>query len=233
MSLSKSECRTSVDVVLPCLDERQALAGVIGAMPPGYRVILVDNGSTDGSSEVAAALGAIVIRESVRGYGAAVQAGLAAATADIVVVLDCDGSIDPAELPALVAEVTGDRADLCLGRRRPVERGAWPWHGRYGNRVLAAVLSASTQGLWVRDLAPVRVARRQELAGLDVRDRRSGLPVETLVRAAAAGWRITECDVSYRRRTAGTRSKVTGSVRGTVTAVRDITRVAREHRRWA
>ena len=224
---------TSVDVVLPCLNEREALVRVIGAMPPDYRIILVDNGSTDGSADLAAALGATVVRESIRGYGAAVHAGLTAATADIVVFLDCDGSIDPAELPVLVADVAAGRADLCLGRRRPVERGAWPWHGRYGNRAMAAALSFSVKGLQVRDLAPVRVARRSDLLGLGVTDRRSGLPVETLMRAASAGWRIIEHDVSYRRRAPGTTSKITGSVRGTVTAVRDIARIAGPYRRWA
>lgn len=222
-----------MDVVLPCLNERQALIDVIGAVPAGYRIILVDNGSTDGSGELAATQGATVLWEPARGYGAAVHAGLAAATADIVVVMDCDGSIDSAELPALVAVVAGGRADLCVGRRRPVEPGAWPWHARYGNRMLATALSATTRGLSVRDLAPVRVARRSELLALGVTDRRSGFPVETLMRAAAAGWRITERDLSYRRRAAGTTSKVTGSVRGTATAVRDIARIALDRRIWA
>ncbi|MET3805022.1 glycosyltransferase involved in cell wall biosynthesis [Nakamurella sp. UYEF19] len=220
----------SVDLILPCLDEAAALPAVFAAVPASYRVILVDNGSRDGSADVATSLGARVVVEERKGYGSAVNAGLLAATADIVAVLDCDGSLDPAELPTLVAAVAEGTADLALGRRRPVESGAWPWHARTGNRVLASVLSRSVPGLTLTDLGPVRVARRVELLALDVRDRRSGYPVETLIRAAMAGWRIQEHDMTYRTRALGTTSKVSGSVRGTVVATGDILRTVRRHR---
>ena len=128
----------TVDIILPCLDEAEALPGVLAAMPAGYRVLVVDNGSTDNTAAVAAACGATVIVEPRRGYGAAVHAGLLAATADLVGVLDADGSLPPQALPELVAAVTGD-TDLAVGRRIP-QAGAWPWHARAGNTVLAALL---------------------------------------------------------------------------------------------
>lgn len=212
-----------VDVVLPCLDEAAALPAVLAAVAalPGYRAIVVDNGSRDGSPAVAARYGATVVHEARRGYGAAVHAGLLAADADVVCVLDCDGSLDPAELPRLVDVVRGGGAELAVGRRVPVDTGAWPWHARAGNAVLAGLLRH--RGLAVHDIAPARAARRADLLGLGVTDRAFGYPLELLLRAAHAGWRVVELDVAYRRRAAGTRSKVSGSVRGTLRAVRDMT----------
>jgi len=212
-----------VDVILPCLDEAQALPGVLRAMPSGCRPLVVDNGSRDGTPEVAQALGARVVREARRGYGAAVHAGLEAAGTDVVAFLDADGSLDPAELPGMVALLDAG-ADLVAGRRRPEGRGAWPWHARAGNAAIAALLRR--RGVGVHDIAPVRVARRAALLDLGVTDRAFGYPLELLVRAGAAGWRITEVDVTYRPRTGG-RSKVSGSVRGTVRAARDMAGVLR------
>jgi glycosyltransferase involved in cell wall biosynthesis len=214
----------AVDVVLPCLDEAAALPGVLAAMPAGYRAIVVDNGSTDGSPAVAAAHGATVVHEPRRGYGAAVHTGLSLARAEIVCFLDADGSLDPAELVPLVAAVS-DGAHLAVGRRVPVSRHVWPWHARAGNRVLARVMRR--RGLPVTDIACMRAARRTDLLALGVRDRAFGYPLELLVRAAAAGWSVVEQDVSYRARAAGTRSKVSGSVRGTFRAVRDMAGVLR------
>lgn len=208
--------------MLPCLDEAQALPGVLAALPRGFRPIVVDNGSTDATPDVAAACGATVVREHRRGYGAAVHAGIVAATADVVAVLDADGSLDPAALPGMVALLAG--ADLVAARRVPAGRGAWPWHARVGNALLAALLRR--RGVAVRDIAPMRVARRGALLGLGVVDRGFGYPVELLVRAGAAGWRIAEVEVAYRPR-AGGRSKVSGSVRGTLRAARDMAGVLR------
>ncbi|MGQ0840703.1 glycosyltransferase family 2 protein [Actinokineospora sp.] len=214
-----------VDVVLPCLDEAAALPGVLAALPTGYRAIVVDNGSVDGSPEVAAAHGATVVHESRKGYGAAVHTGLEHATADVVCFLDADGSLDPGELPALVAALAGGRTKLAVGKRVPVGRGAWPWHARAGNAVLAALLRR--RGLPVSDIAPARAVRRTDLLDLGVRDRAFGYPLELLIRAAEAKWSVVELDVAYRPRAAGTKSKVSGSVRGTLRAVRDMAGVLR------
>jgi len=213
-----------IDVVLPCLDEALALPGVLRRMPSGYHAIVVDNGSTDGSAELAAAHGAMVVSEPRRGFGAAAHAGLLAATSDVVCFVDADGSLDPAQLPLVSEPVRAGAADLVLGRRRPTSSRAWPWHGRVGNAVLAWRLRRRL-GVSVRDLGPMRAARRADLLALDLRDRRFGYPLEMLVVAARAGWRIAEVDVDYAPRAAGTRSKVTGSVRGTARAARDMRQV--------
>jgi glycosyltransferase involved in cell wall biosynthesis len=211
------------DVVLPVLDEREALPWVLNRMPDGFDPIVVDNGSTDGSGELAAELGARVVRESQRGFGAACWAGLAAATDDVVCFMDCDGSLDPRELERVAGPVLAGDADLMLGARRP-EAGAWPLHARLANGALARELRRRT-GAPLRDLGPMRAAPRVPLLELGIVDRRFGWPLEMVIRAAAVGWRIAEVPVSYRAR-AG-RSKVTGTVRGTVRAVRDMAAVLR------
>ena len=213
-----------IDVVLPALNEAIALPAVLAALPHGYRAIVVDNGSTDGSAEVARAAGAVVVYEPRAGYGAAVHAGVVTATADVVCVMDADGSLDPAELPPLVDLVVSGSADLVIGRRRATEPGAWPWHAHVANRLVARRLSRRL-GVTLHDIGPVRVFRRRALLDLGVEDRRFGYPLETLVRAARAQWRITEHDVSYGPRAVGSRSKVTGSISGSVKAVRDFSRV--------
>jgi glycosyltransferase involved in cell wall biosynthesis len=211
-----------IDVVLPVLDERDALPWVLERMPAGYRPIVADNGSTDGSAELAGALGAEVVVERRRGFGWACHAGLQAASADVVCFMDADGSLDPAELPRIGEDVAAGDADLVLGARRPAP-GAWPLHARAANRLLALELRRRT-GVPLHDLGPMRAARRTALLGLDLRDRRFGWPLEMVLRAAAAGWRIAEHDVAYAPRRGG-RSKVTGTVRGTVRAVRDMAAV--------
>lgn len=216
-----------IDVVLPCLDEAEALPWVLGRMPPGYRPIVVDNGSSDGSERVAAELGALVVREPHRGFGAACHAGLLAATSEIVCFMDADASLDPGQLPLVTGPVAQGEAELVLGRRVPVEAGAWPVHARLGNAVLARRLRR-TAGVPVRDLGPMRACRRTALVGLELADRRFGYPLEMVLRAAAEGWRIGETDVRYLPR-AG-RSKVTGTVRGTLRAIGDMRAVMAVHR---
>lgn len=209
----------TVDVVLPCLDEAAALPAVLAALPAGYRAIVVDNGSRDGSPDVARSCGATVVCESRRGYGAAVHTGLETATAEFVCTLDADGSMDPAMLPELLEPVRDGRADLVVGRRIPAGH-SWPWHARVGNAVIAVLLRR--RGVPVHDIGAVRAARRSDLLGLGITDRAFGYPLELLLRAGAAGWRIHELPIDYRPRAAGTRSKVSGSVRGTLRAVRDM-----------
>lgn len=215
-----------VDVILPCLDEAQALPVVLAGLPAGYRAIVVDNGSVDGSAEVAASLGALVVHEARKGYGAACHSGLEAATAGTVAFCDADASLDLAELPALVSAVVDGSADLAVGWRNAQGNSGWPIHARVANRFLAWRVRRTT-GAQIRDIAPVRVANRERLLDLGVQDRRSGYPLETVIRAARADWTIVEFPVSYAPRVG--RSKVTGTVRGTLTAVKDMSAVLVSH----
>lgn len=211
----------AVTVVLPCRDEAASLPGVLAAIPSGYVALVVDNASSDGTAAVARRHGADVVTEHRPGYGSAVHAGVVAATTPIVAVLDADGSLDPQELPALVGDVERG-ADMAIGRRRPQPGLRWPWHARLGTAAVCWRLRRR-HGLQVHDIAPMRVAHRDALLSLGVTDRRSGYPLELLVRAAAAGWSVTERDVAYGPRTGGT-SKVSGSVRGSATAAWDFWR---------
>ena len=214
------------DLVLPCRDEAPALAALLAKVPPEFAVIVVDNGSRDGTAETARGLGARVVVEPVPGYGSAVHAGLVAATRDYVAVMDGDGSFDPADLLPLLADVRDGRADIAVGRRRPTARGVWPWHARVGNALIAAWLRR-TLSMTAHDIAPMRVCRRRAMLDLDLQDRRFGYPVELLQAITRAGWRVSEHDVAYHPRAAGTRSKVSGSVVGTVRTARDFARVLR------
>jgi glycosyltransferase involved in cell wall biosynthesis len=212
----------AVTVVLPCLNEAASLPGVLAAIPPGYLPLVVDNNSTDDTASVARGHGADVIAEPRPGYGSAVHAGMLAATTPVVAVLDADGSLDAGELPVLVGELERG-ADLVIGRRRPVKGLRWPWHARLGTAAVCWRLRRR-YGLPIHDIAPMRVTRRDALLGLGVADRRSGYPVELLVRAGDAGWRVVEREVRYGPRTGG-KSKVSGSVRGSLIAALDFWRV--------
>jgi glycosyltransferase involved in cell wall biosynthesis len=216
-----------VDVVLPCLNEERALPWILTRLPEGYRAIVVDNGSTDDSANVARSLGALVVTEPVRGFGSAAHAGLLAATAPIVAFCDADASMDPHDLPLVVDPVARDEVDLVLGRRRPTTRRAWPLHARIANRSLALLMRRATK-LDLHDLGPMRAGKREALLALDLQDRRSGYPLEMVLRANSAGWRIREVDAPYSPRVG--RSKVTGTVRGTITAVTDMSRLLAEER---
>lgn len=216
--------RTDCTLILPCRDEAAALPGVLATVPAGLAVIVVDNGSSDDTADVARRLGARVVAEPAPGYGAAVHAGILAVTTEYVAVMDGDGSFDARDLLPLLDDVVAGRATMAVGRRRPVRRAVWPWHARLGNRLVVAWLRRSAR-LPVHDIAPMRVCRRADLLALGVHDRRFGYPVELLHKATLAGWRLTEHDVAYHPRAAGTRSKVSGSVRGTARAARDFWRV--------
>jgi dTDP-L-rhamnose 4-epimerase len=211
----------TVDVILPALNEAPAVARVVGRIPAGFRPIVVDNGSTDSTASLAAAAGATVVSEPVRGFGAACWAGLQAATADIVCFMDCDGSLDPVALPLLTAYIERGEADLVIGERI-ARRGAWPVHARIANRVLAAEVRRRTR-LPLADLGPMRAVRRTVLLDLGMTDRRSGWPLEMVLRAARAGLHLRTVPVEYSERSG--RSKVTGTVRGTIRAVGDMGRL--------
>lgn len=208
-----------IEVILPVLDEAQAIPGVLAAMPDGFTPLIVDNGSRDGSAEVARRHGARVVTEPETGFGAACFAGLRAASAEVVCFMDCDGSLDPAQLPRVSGPVQRGEADLCLGARC-ASAGVWPWHVRLANRWLAAELRRRC-AVPLTDLGPMRAALRQPLLELDLRDRGFGWPLEMVLKAGAAGWRVAEVPVGYRERVGG-RSKVSGSARGTLRAVRDM-----------
>lgn len=211
------------DVILPVLNEAEALPWVLGRMPEGYRPIVADNGSTDGSGDIARELGAFVVEERTPGFGAACFAGLSASEGELVCFMDCDASLDPRDLPTVTAPLLEGDADLVIGRRVP-QRGAWPIHARTANRVLAWEVRRRT-GLALRDLGPMRAARRAELLSLGIEDRRFAWPLEMVMRAADAQWRVVEVPVPYLARSG--RSKVTGTVRGTFRATRDMLRELR------
>jgi glycosyltransferase involved in cell wall biosynthesis len=214
------------DLVLPCRDEGPALVRLLPRVPDAYRVIVVDNGSTDDTAEIARRLGATVVTEDRPGYGAAVHAGLEAATHEYVAFMDGDGSFDPDDLAPLLDDVRHGHAELAVGRRRPARRGVWPWHARAGNALVVTWLRLRI-GMPAHDIAAMRVCRRVSLLELGVRDRAFGYPVELMQRAVAAEWRFSERDVSYHPRAAGTRSKVSGSLTGTLRTARDFARVLR------
>lgn len=211
-----------IDVVLPCLDEAAALPWVLGRMPSGYRPIVADNGSSDDSARIARRHGALVVDAPQRGFGAACHAGLLAATSQVVCVMDADASLDPADLPLVAGPVIDGLTDLMLGRRMAVKRGAWPLHARMGNQAIAAAIRRRAD-VRLRDLGPMRAASREGLIALALADRRFGYPLEMVIRAAEAGWRIGERDIPYYPR-AG-KSKVTGTVRGTLRTIKDMRRV--------
>lgn len=211
-------------VILPCLDEALALPALLALVPEHWRVIVADNGSSDGSRQIAIDHGAQVVDVPQRGYGAAAHAGLLAATDDVVAFMDADGTLDPRQLDRVAAGVLEDCADLVLGRRRASRPGAFPAHTRFANAVLARRVRRRT-GADIHDLGPMRVARRNALLALDLSDRRFGYPLEMITAAADHGWRITEVEVDYHPRATGSKSKVTGTVLGTLRTVRDMSEV--------
>ena len=213
--------------MLPVLDEAEAIPSVLGQMPSGFEPLIVDNGSSDGSAAVARRLGVRVISEPRRGFGAACFAGLCAARSELVCFMDCDGSLHPGELSRVVEPIASGRLDLCLGARRAAA-GAWPVHARLANRALGLQVRRRA-GVQLTDIGPMRCAVRVRLLTLGLRDRGFGWPLEMVMRAAADGWAVGEAPVSYRPR-AGGRSKVTGTMRGTLRAVRDMRAVLAEVR---
>lgn len=213
-----------IDVVLPALDEARAVGWVVGRMPEGFRAIVVDNGSTDDTARIAAEAGALVVHEAQKGFGSACWRGLQTATSEIVCFMDCDASLDPVALPFVTGYVERGEADLVIGQRI-ARRGAWPAHARLANKVLAVEVRRRT-GVALPDLGPMRAVRRESLLALGMTDRRSGWPLEMVLRASRAGWTMRSVPVEYTEREG--RSKVTGTVRGTVRAVGDMGRLLRE-----
>jgi glycosyltransferase involved in cell wall biosynthesis len=210
-------------VVIPVLDEALTLPGVLGAIPREWvaEVVVVDNGSRDGSAEVARAAGATVILEPHRGYGAACLAGIAALRGRpprVLAFLDGDGSDDPRELPRVVAPILEGRADLVIGSRvQSGGRDALTPVQRFGNQLATGLLWIGF-GARFTDLGPFRAIAWDALERLRMRDRDFGWTVEMQVKAARRGLRTREVPVRYRRRAGGSPSKISGTVRGTILA---------------
>ncbi|MGD8626377.1 MAG: glycosyltransferase family 2 protein [Anaerolineae bacterium] len=209
--------------IIPAHNEEIPLPGVLAEIPAGVVafVVVVDNGSTDGTAQVAREAGAVVVDEPRLGYGYACAAGVRAARqqgAEVLVFVDGDGSFDPAQIDQLLAPIEAGRADLVLGSRPAggIEPGAMLPHARFGNWLVARLMG-QLYGLQVTDLGPFRAIRADLLAGLDMREMTFGWPTEMMVKAARAGARVIEVPVRYRVRRGG-RSKVSGTLRGTILA---------------
>jgi glycosyltransferase involved in cell wall biosynthesis len=210
---------SGVTVVLPALDEAAALPAALASFPPGIDLLVVDNGSRDGTAVVAAAAGARVVTEPRRGFGAACWAGVQASPrAEVIAFADADGSFDGADLATVAGPVVRGQADLVVGSRITGRRAP-------GAMTPFAVAANQTLGLACRllfgvplsDLGPFRAIRRDTLLALGVRDRGQGWPLEMIGRAGQAGLRVVEVPVRYRPRAAGA-SKVSGSLRGSLRA---------------
>jgi glycosyltransferase involved in cell wall biosynthesis len=209
-----------VSVIIPTRNEASAIGRVLADLPADLvtEVVVVDSNSTDGTPDIAANMGARVVREPRRGYGQACLAGLASADApDIVVFLDGDYSDRPSELGILLAPIIEGRADITLGSRLHSQSsaGALPWHQAFGNR-LAASLIRLLYGLSLSDLGPFRAARADVLHELGLKEATYGWAVEMILKGAVAGFRVVEVPVSYYPRIG--KSKISGTVRGTLGA---------------
>jgi len=219
MSTSPVSAAQRISVIIPAVDEEEAIGLVIAEIPAAvHEVIVVDNGSRDRTAEVARAAGSRVVSEPRRGYGRACLAGIAAADRpDVVVFLDGDHSDYPAQLPEVVAPILEDRADMVIGSRTLGRRaaGAHPWHAVLGTRLCVGFMNVTT-GSRATDLGPFRAITAEALHRLDLRDPTYGWTVEMQIKAARAGLRVVEVPVDYRPRIG--RSKVSGTVTGTVGA---------------
>lgn len=210
----------TVGVIIPALNEARALPTVLTAIPPWVATVIVaDNGSTDGTGDVARAHGARVVHEPVRGYGQACLAALAALPDDVevVVFLDGDASDSPSEMASLLAPIADGSADLVIGSRTlgHRERGSLTPQQVFGNG-LACLLIRLIWGQRFTDLGPFRAIRRDALVDLAMADTNYGWTVEMQVKAARARLRCTEVPVSYKRRIGV--SKVSGTIRGVIGA---------------
>lgn len=206
-----------VAAVIPALDEAGSIAGVVKGLRgqellEAGEIIVVDNGSTDGTGAAARRAGATVVREERRGYGRACLTGVLAADTKVVVLLDADAADDPGDLPRVLGPILSGEADLVVGSRALGEMapGSMTWQQRFGNG-LAAFLMRLVYGIPVTDMGPFRAIRRERLLALDMREMTYGWPVEMMVKAARAGYRYREVPVRYRRRGAGV-SKVGGTL---------------------
>ncbi len=226
---------TRVSVVIPALNEAPSISRVVRGLHRQtsvqlHSIIVVDNGSTDGTGTLAREAGAGVVREGRRGYGHACMAGvLAAGEAEVIVLLDGDAADDPEDLPRVLGPLLEDEADLVIGARNTRERGSMSSQQVFGNG-LAASLMRLLYGVQVTDLGPFRAIRRKDLLALGMREMRHGWSVEMVVKAARAGYRYREVPVVYHRRIGV--SKVGGTLKGSLLAGCSILSTVFRHARW-
>jgi glycosyltransferase involved in cell wall biosynthesis len=225
---------SKVAVIIPARNEESPLPGVLAEIPQALAdtVIVVDNGSTDGTAEVSRQAGATLVSEPRAGYGYACAAGVQVAleqNARVLVFLDADGSFDPAQIPDLLAPIDAGEADLVLGSRLAggIEPGAMPSHARFGNWLVARLMRL-LYGLQVTDLGPYRAIHVDLLAQLDMQEMTYGWPTEMMVKAVRRGARVVEVPVRYRVRRGG-HSKVSGTIQGTILATKAILFVTLRH----
>ena len=212
-----------VAIVIPALNEEEALRRLLAELPHNFTqwVIVVDNGSTDATAAVAQRSGALVVSEPIRGYGRACLKGFKTACslgAEIVIFMDGDGSDDPTDLPMMLKPVSEGHADFVIGSRvsELAERGAVAPQARLGNWLVSRMIHL-LYGVRFRDIGSFRVVRCSLLDALKMREMTFGWPVEMLIKAARAHYRIVELPIHYRHRSHG-RSKVAGTITGSVKA---------------
>jgi glycosyltransferase involved in cell wall biosynthesis len=225
---------TDIHIIMPVLNEEAALRSLLPRLPLDLRsnVLIVDNGSTDGSAALAQAMGVRVVAEPFRGYGAACQAGIRALGEvhpdSIILFMDGDASDDAADIPKLLAPIRRGVADLVIGSRTlgVRERGALALHARFGNWLAVQLIRRKT-GVQFTDLGPLRAVRAGALRRMHMKDRGFGWTVEMQLKAAQSGLRVLEVPVSYRRRIG--RSKISGTISGSVRAGFTILRTIARH----
>lgn len=210
----------NVALIIPALNEADSLGRLLteSKLSRAQQLIVVDNGSTDQTAEIAREHGALVVQEPRRGYGYACAAGAAMANCDILAFMDADGSFVPEELPRLVAPIEEQKAELVLGSRliNDLPPGTMPPHQLYGNRFVARIIN-KLFALSLTDLGPFRALPKDVLDSLEMRELTYGWTVEMMVKVARRGSRIVEVPVTYRERFAG-KSKIGGTLSGTILA---------------
>jgi len=217
----------SVSLVIPAYNEAECIGPLLAEIAPRLvnQVIVADNGSTDGTGQIAEQAGATVVHEPRRGYGYACAAGAAAARGDIVAFMDGDGSFVPAELVKMIDLLESGKTELALGSRNfePMPPGAMPPHQKFGNWLVARLINR-IYGTRITDLGPFRALRRDLLTTLEMHEHTYGWPVEMMVKVARRKLPMQEVPITFRPRFAG-KSKVGGTMQGTVLATYRIFRV--------